>query len=113
LFTVPVGGEGHGEDTAPFVLVFDTDLVPGYQAATYVEGIVVQVVDGGGFTFASGWVEKDGEIIDPTLPSHEFVYFPGLRFVGLRGQAGPLAIPKYCSRSQASASANNSSEGST
>jgi hypothetical protein len=43
--------------------------VPGYQAATYAEGIVVQVVEGGGFPFEHGWVEKDGEIIDPTLPS--------------------------------------------
>jgi hypothetical protein len=68
--------------------------VPGYRAATYVEGIVVQVVEGGGFPFEHGWVEKDGEIIDPTLPSHELVYFPGLRFVGVLGLAEALAIPK-------------------
>jgi len=65
--------------------------VPGYQAATYGEGIAVQA---GGFSFEHGWVEKDGEIIDPTLPSHKLVYFPGLRFVGLRGLAEALAIPK-------------------
>jgi hypothetical protein len=68
--------------------------VPGYRAATYVEGMVVQVVEGGGFPFEHGWVEKDGEIIDPTLPAHELVYFPGLRFVGVRGLAEALAIPK-------------------
>ena len=68
--------------------------VPGYRAATYVEGIVVQMVEGGGFPFEHGWVEKDGEIIDPTLPSHELVYFPGLRFVGVLGLAEALAIPK-------------------
>ena len=68
--------------------------VPGSQAATYVEGIVVQVVEGGGFPFEHGWVEKDGEIIDQTLPSHELVYSPGPRFVGLRGLAEALAIPK-------------------
>jgi hypothetical protein len=65
-----------------------------YQEATYVEGIVVEVMEGGGFPFEHGWVEKDGEIIDPTLPSHELVYFPGLRFVGVLGLAEALAIPK-------------------
>jgi hypothetical protein len=33
-------------------------------------------------------------IIDSTLPSRELVYFPELRFVGLRGLAEALAIPK-------------------
>jgi hypothetical protein len=68
--------------------------VPGYQEATYAEGMVVQVVEGGGFPFEHGWVERNCEIIDPTLPSHELVYFPGLRFVGVRGLAEALAIPK-------------------
>jgi hypothetical protein len=61
--------------------------VPGSDAASYVEGIAVQGVEGGGFPFEHGRVEKGGGIIDPTLPSHELVYFPGLRFVGPRGLA--------------------------
>ncbi len=68
--------------------------VPGYSAAIYVEGIAVQVTQGGGWTFEHGWIEKDGEIIDPTLPSQELVYFPGLRLIGERGLAEALAIPK-------------------
>ena len=32
-----------------------------------------------------GWVELDGEIIDPTLPEADMPYFPGLRFVGKAG----------------------------
>ena len=85
--------------------------VPGYQAATYVEGIVVQVMKGGGFPFEHGWVEKDGEVIDPTLPAHELVYFPGLRFVGVLGLAecwlsrSPTTRPRTSPSSTASAGA--------
>jgi hypothetical protein len=41
-----------------------------------------------------GWVEKDGVIVDPTLPLDKGVYFPGLRFKGQRGLAEALRIAK-------------------
>jgi hypothetical protein len=47
-----------------------------------------------GLPFEHGWVEKEGMIVDPTLPSKDLVYFPGLRFRGLRGLAEALGIPK-------------------
>ena len=68
--------------------------VQGYSTSNYVEGIAVQVVDGGGVMFEHGWVEKDGEIIDPTLPTEVYVYYAGLRCVGQRGLAEAMAIPK-------------------
>jgi hypothetical protein len=45
-----------------------------------------------------GWLEKDWEIVDHTLPSDEAIYFPGLRFVGERGIAAAmqLAKPGWC-----------------
>lgn len=68
--------------------------VPGYETATYVEGIAVLVAAGIRFPIGHGWVEKDGEIIDPTMPVETLVYFAGLRFIGLPGLAEALAIPK-------------------
>lgn len=65
--------------------------VPEYADAEYVEGVVV---DESGLAVEHGWVEKDGMIIDPTLPANELVYFPGLRFKGLAGLVGALRIPK-------------------
>lgn len=41
-----------------------------------------------------GWVEKDGVIIDPTLPHDDLHDFPGLRFRGQRGLAEAMKIPK-------------------
>ena len=41
-----------------------------------------------------GWVERNGVIVDPTLPTNELTYFPGLRFKGLRGLSKALQIPK-------------------
>jgi hypothetical protein len=41
-----------------------------------------------------GWIEKDGVIVDPTIPLDEMVYFPGLRFAGIAGIAKALRIPK-------------------
>ena len=41
-----------------------------------------------------GWVEKDGVIIDPTLPDRDQIYFPGLRFKGQRGLGEAMQIPK-------------------
>jgi len=65
--------------------------VPEYADAEYVEGIAVNRYR---ITLEHGWVEKDGVIIDPTLPDDELVYFPGLRFKGLHGLSEALRIPK-------------------
>ena len=59
--------------------------VPEYAQADYVEGMAVI---GGAMVIEHGWVEKDGVIIDPTLPHDDLDYFPGLRFEGQRGLAG-------------------------
>jgi hypothetical protein len=61
-----------------------------YAQADYVEGMVVV----GGLAIEHGWVEKDGVIVDPTLPSEEMIYFPGLRFRGEPGLAKAIGIPK-------------------
>jgi hypothetical protein len=55
--------------------------VPGYADADYVEGMAVF----GLAAIQHGWVEKDGVIVDPTLPLKPAVYFPGLRFKGELG----------------------------
>lgn len=48
--------------------------------ATYVEGIAV---DKCGFIIGEhGWIVKEGEIIDPTLPDDDLLYFPVLQFEG-------------------------------
>jgi len=65
--------------------------VPEYADADYVEGIAI--VDGGLY-LEHGWVERDDDILDPTLPDDEAVYFPGLRFSGQTGIAEGLKIPK-------------------
>lgn len=54
-------------------------LVPEYGNATYVEGIATYR---GGGCIEHGWVEKDGQIVDPTLPEEDMLYFSGLRFEG-------------------------------
>ena len=64
--------------------------VPEYANADYVEGMAVM----GGLVIEHGWVEKEGVIVDPTLPEREAVYFAGLRFRGGRGLAEALRIPK-------------------
>lgn len=65
--------------------------VPGYQEADYVEGYAVIP---GRICIEHGWVERDGEITDPTLPDADITYFPGLRFKGNLGIAKALQIPK-------------------
>ena len=60
--------------------------VPEYAKANYVEGMAVL----GGLPIEHGWVEKDGVIIDPTLPEDQGEYFPGLRFSGENGLAEAL-----------------------
>jgi hypothetical protein len=65
--------------------------LPEYANADYVEGLAVI---GGTLVIEHGWVEKDGVIVDPTLPARELAYFPGLRFTGQRGLAEAMRIPK-------------------
>jgi len=56
--------------------------------ATYVEGIAgVPLIE-------HGWIELNGEIIDPTLPDVDLVYFPGLRFTGGRELSKAIKMPK-------------------
>lgn len=64
--------------------------VPEYADADYVEGMALFDF----FPIEHGWVEKDGVVIDPTLPLDQGVYFPGLRFQGQRGLADALQIRK-------------------
>ena len=49
--------------------------------AVYVEGIFVDSVYC--FETEHGWLEIDGQIVDPTLPMYDGVYFPGLRYKGM------------------------------
>src|SRR4051794_10411148 len=66
--------------------------VPGYEDATYVEGVAVHPC---GLATEHGWVEHRGEVLDPTLPDHECLYFPGLRFQGRAGLCRAIdAIPR-------------------
>jgi len=60
-----------------FLVLLD---ISGYQDATYVEGIAVNEA---GLMIEHGWIEKDNEVLDPTLPFEQMTYFPGLRFDGL------------------------------
>jgi hypothetical protein len=45
-----------------------------------------------------GWVERNGDLVDPTLTDEGMVYFPGLRFQGQAGIAAAMLSPKpdYC-----------------
>ena len=65
--------------------------IPEYADAEYIEGMAVNKY---GIAFEHGWVERDGVIVDPTLPADEVTYFPGLRFKGLCGLAEALHIPR-------------------
>lgn len=65
--------------------------VPEYSKADYVEGIAT--FDKGGL-IEHGWIEKEGVVVDPTLPQDELVYFPGLRFTGREGLKRAMRIPK-------------------
>ncbi|ODU02205.1 MAG: hypothetical protein ABS79_00760 [Planctomycetes bacterium SCN 63-9] len=66
-----------------------------YADASYVEGIVCL---NGGPAIEHAWVcLPDGTVIDPTLPRHTGVHFPGLEF---RGRAG---IEEFLSTPQGSA----------
>lgn len=56
--------------------------LPDYFEAFYVEGFIV--TENGG-CFEHGWIVKDGQIIDPTLPRGDDYYFSGLEFAGQDG----------------------------
>jgi hypothetical protein len=71
-----------------FRVVFE---IPEYAHADYVEGLAVIKK---GLVIEHGWIEKNGMIVDPTLPEDELDYFPGLRFKGRRGLAEAMQIPK-------------------
>jgi hypothetical protein len=60
-----------------------------YKNATYVEGMAVA----NGLAIEHGWIEHDGEIIDPTLLDENVAYFPGLRFKGREGLDSTWRIP--------------------
>ena len=62
-----------------------------YAEADYVEGMAVIE---GIMVIEHGWVEKDGVVVDPTLPRDNLAYFPGLRFKGQREIAEAMQIPK-------------------
>ena len=63
---------------------------PEFEQATYVEGIV-----NFGVPLEHGWIQFEGEIIDPTLPTGNMICFPGLRFEGMYGISKALQIPKH------------------
>jgi len=65
--------------------------LPEYADAEYVEGLAVIEK---AMVIEHGWVERDGVIVDPTLPDRPLDYFPGLRFRGHRGLTEALRIPK-------------------
>ena len=58
--------------------------------AAYVEGVAVI----GGLALDHGWIEKNGEILDPTLPEGSLVYFPGLILDGEREVAEAMRLPR-------------------
>ena len=64
--------------------------LPEYFFADYVEGIAVL----GSLHIEHAWVEKNGVIVDPSLPLDKVVYFAGLRFRGGLGLAKAMQIPK-------------------
>lgn len=65
--------------------------IPEYANAECVEGLAVI---GKALVIEHGWVEKGGTIVDPTLPSDDLEYFPGLRFKGQLGLAKAMQISK-------------------
>lgn len=51
-----------------------------YHDAIYVEGIAAKPKKS---IHAHGWLIIDGEIIDPTQPTAQFLYYPALNFQGI------------------------------
>ena len=58
------------------------------QEAVYVEGIYL------GMPIEHGWLEIDGQIVDPTLPTDTGIYFPGLRYKGISELSKAMQSPK-------------------
>ncbi len=52
------------------------------------------MADVSGFCTEHGWLEIDGQIVDPTLPDDDGYYFPGLRFKGMPELSRALKMPK-------------------
>jgi len=61
--------------------------LPEYSDAVYVEGYVVTSL---GVLMEHGWLVRNETIVDPTLPTDDVVYFPGLEFRGRDGIRGFL-----------------------
>ena len=59
----------------------------------YCEGADIAVIEGV-MVIEHGWVERDGMVVDPTLPRDNMVYFAGLRFRGQTEIAEAMQIPK-------------------
>lgn len=64
--------------------------LPEFHESTYVEGIGYLEE---GFQVEHAWLEREDEIIDPTLPTKRAVYFSGLRLDGVAGLREAMAIP--------------------
>lgn len=54
------------------------EWMPDLAAGEYVEGYAI--MSGSHVVFEHGWVELDGQVIDPSYPDGQVAYFPGLRF---------------------------------
>lgn len=65
--------------------------LPEYHQADYVEGVTVDRL---GLLLEHAWVEKDGEVIDPTFVEDDMTYFPGLRYRGQMGLATAMMTAK-------------------
>jgi hypothetical protein len=57
--------------------------LPDLAGAEYIEGWVV--TKGSHQIIEHGWLEKDGAVVDPTLPGQIEAYFAGLRFSAAQG----------------------------
>jgi hypothetical protein len=66
--------------------------VPDYHDATYVEGFAI--LSAPVFVFEHAWIEKEGTIIDPTLPEDKYTYVAGLRWQGVVEVSRALMAPK-------------------
>ncbi len=65
--------------------------LPELASATYVEGFA----NNKSFVFEHAWLELDEEIIDPTLPERELIYFPGIRADGIQKLSAAIVDKKF------------------
>lgn len=61
-----------------------------YRDASYVEGFAI--IDMGA-AIEHGWIVREGQVVDPTLPIGTRAYYPGLEFQGRDGINEFLATP--------------------